>query len=80
MFKFATLFSMWRQCFGWAVVNTIEDCCPPLFREKPRRESQKRFIMYKHIKERLRKVDASVVLWLQLLIALLSFILDLVSQ
>jgi len=40
----------------------------------------KRFIMYKHIKERLRKVDASVVLWLHLLIALLSLILDLVSQ
>lgn len=36
--------------------------------------------MYNHIKERLRKVDASVVLWLQLLIALLSLILDIVSQ
>lgn len=35
--------------------------------------------MFKYIKEGVRKVDANIVLWLQLLIALLSLILDFVS-
>lgn len=35
--------------------------------------------MSKHFKERVRKVDANIVLWLQLLIALLSLILDFAS-